>query len=208
MKHNKLFAVLSLLVGCTINIYDEPEPGDEPPPPSSQQPGETRRIFVTSAAYQGGGLGGLAGADEKCAAHAEAAGLDGTFLAWLSTDDSSPATRMSQRVAPFELVDGTRVAATWTDLVDGELLHAIDRDEHGEVYTAAPTCMAAINVWSATRFDGQRLPNATFSQNCNNWTDLTLHGALGNVQQANTAWTDYGCSAFCTSRAAIYCVEQ
>ena len=46
---------------------------------------EVKRVFVTSANYTGD-LGGLVGADSKCQALADSAGLDGNYKAWLSTN--------------------------------------------------------------------------------------------------------------------------
>ena len=75
-----------------------------------------------------GNLGGLAGADAICQARAEAAGslaAPGTYLAWLSDAGGgvdppvSPSTRFIQASVPYRLVNGTIVAASWSDLVDG-----------------------------------------------------------------------------------------
>ncbi|MCA9638983.1 MAG: DUF4215 domain-containing protein, partial [Myxococcales bacterium] len=82
---------------------------------------EARRVFVTSTLYQGN-LGGLAGADAKCQARAQAAGLPGTFLAWLSDNTNNPNTRFTKSMGPYVLVNGTKIANNYTDLTDGTLL--------------------------------------------------------------------------------------
>jgi cysteine-rich repeat protein len=69
----------------------------------------TRIVFVTSEIYTGN-LGGLAGADAKCQSLADAAGLPGNYMAWLSTGASSPSTRFTQSPNPYVLVNGTKVA--------------------------------------------------------------------------------------------------
>ena len=89
-----------------------------------------RVIFVSSALYTGN-LGGLAGADAICNMRAQAAGLPGTYMAWLSTNQANgtPATRFTQSAQPYRKVDGVLVANNWADLIDGTLASAIDKTE-------------------------------------------------------------------------------
>jgi len=56
----------------------------------SDPPSCTRIVFATST-LQNGNLGGLAGADQICQEHADAAGLLGSFKAWLSDSRPPPA---------------------------------------------------------------------------------------------------------------------
>jgi len=44
-----------------------------------------KRVFVSSTIYSGGQIGNAAGGDTKCQSLAQAAGLTGTYKAWLST---------------------------------------------------------------------------------------------------------------------------
>jgi hypothetical protein len=66
-----------------------------------------KRIFLTSTVYDGN-LGGLAGADAKCQARADAAQLGGTWKAILSTRTVDAADRIDGSVARVN-VDGTLV---------------------------------------------------------------------------------------------------
>lgn len=75
------------------------------------------RIFRT-ATTQTANLGGIAGADALCAAQAMAGGLDGEFKAWLSTVSSPVSDRVTHASGPYVLVNGTRIADDWDDLVD------------------------------------------------------------------------------------------
>ena len=68
---------------------------------------------------------------------ANAANLPGTFLAWLSDDTGSPATRFSQDGGPYQLVDGSIVANNWSDLTTGNAQVLIDETETGGV---PPAC--------------------------------------------------------------------
>ncbi len=163
--------------------------------------GPERTVFVTSSTYQGD-LGGLSGADDKCEARAQTAGLSGTYKAWLSGAACGPAQAcrsFDQSRGIFVLVDGTVVADDWNDLVDGTLQTAISLDEFG---------MTATNpVWTGTGGDGK--PTATADDECNDWaTDNSLsNGRVGNPFATDSTWTDAlseGCSTF----RALYCFEQ
>ena len=94
-------------------------------------------VFVTSSGFFGN-LGGTAGGDTDCNNAASAAGLSGTYKAWLSTTapGDNPASSFTQSTIPYVLRDNTQVAANWTALVSGTLDHAIDEDENGHVTTA------------------------------------------------------------------------
>jgi hypothetical protein len=59
-----------------------------------------RFAFVSGTKFTGA-LGGLIGADQQCAALAGAAGLSGTYRAWLSDDTGSPATRFTPSTVPY-----------------------------------------------------------------------------------------------------------
>ena len=52
-------------------------------------------VFVTSTTHNGN-LGGVAGADAICNARAAAAGLPGSYLAWISMADDDPEFRFFQ----------------------------------------------------------------------------------------------------------------
>ena len=97
-----------------------------PPPP----PAASKQVFVTSKTYSLG-FGGVVGADKQCATLATAAGLSGTFKAWISDSTTSPATSFAQSSAPYKQVDGTVIANDWADLVDGVLAIGIKVDENG-----------------------------------------------------------------------------
>jgi hypothetical protein len=104
-----------------------------------------RRVFVTST-VQTAALGGIAGADELCAAQAAGAELEGDFKAWLSTISSSVSQRLAHSTVPYVLVDGTTVASDWEDLVDGALLAPINLDANGQVRTG--------DTWTGTLATG------------------------------------------------------
>ena len=157
-------------------------------------------VFVTSTSHAGD-LGGVTGADAICRAWAAAEGLPGagTYLAWLSSMTTSPAARFHRSTGPYRLVTGTKVADDWTDLTDGGLDAAINRDETGTTSSSV--------VWTGT------LSNGTVSTNnhCNGWTSSAsnISGLTGVTTAAGGAWTDNGASVSCNAALGhFYCFQQ
>jgi len=173
-----------------------------------------KRLFVTSVTYQGGGLGGLAGADLKCGERAHAGGLTGTYRAWLSDQGTSAASRLTHSAGGYSLVDGTLVAAGWGDLAQAHHIHAIDRDELGQPYSAQIKCGVGGGVlaaWTGSQADGSYVPAGAMS--CTGWTELQHdgligNGVVGNTQSSDSHWTNSLCALSCTDTAALYCIEQ
>jgi hypothetical protein len=172
------------------------------------------KVFVTSTTYKAGDLGGLAGADAKCQARASAAGLTGTFRAWLSDATDQPATRFSRDRGPYLLVTGNVVANNWTGLASGTLRHAINVTELGTPAPPAtiPGCATPI-VWTNTTSDGYvGDPGLT----CGDWTDSSVFSAWFGTTASQTEWTSPNCQGAtgtsaatgCGALAPIYCVEQ
>lgn len=102
----------------------DPHGGDAAPAP-------VNRVFVTSTRHPASGLGGREGGDEVCAARAAAAGLDGTFVAYLS-NVGAPAFERLDRARGWVRVDGRPVADLPSAIREGSRkLHPILTDEHG-----------------------------------------------------------------------------
>jgi hypothetical protein len=77
-----------------------------------------------------------------------AAGLPGTYQAWLSDSTGSPNTRFVRSTGPYRLVNGHTIAANFADLTDGILAAPISVTETlGGVGGGATT-------WTHTKLDG------------------------------------------------------
>ena len=168
-----------------------------------------KRIFVSSVLYMGN-LGGLTGADAKCQALADAAGLCGTFKAWLSDATADAAARLSHATGTYVRTDGQIVANGWSGLVSGTIQNAINRTEtNGAAPVGTVKCggSAVVPVWTGSTAAGANVMNGS----CSNWASNTASpgGIFGNADAKNFAWTAM-CQivAVCQSTAAIYCVEQ
>lgn len=159
-----------------------------------------RRVFLTSTRYPAD-LGGLPGADAKCQASANAAGLGGGWMAWLSDAAGSPSTRFA-RDGVFVLVSGNPIANSWEQLTSGALRHAIDIDEWGGRIDDAGT---SIKVWSDTNVGGGL---KLLSADCGDWTDpFSSTSAVGLSGDQGAGWTEAlydGCNIL----AALYCFEK
>ena len=153
-------------------------------------------VFITSTTTSGA-IGGLAGGDAICAARAAAAGLSGTFLAWLGDGVNGPSTTFTQSTFPYVRTDGVTVANDWTDLTDSTLINPIDRNEFG-------TFVPISGVWTGV------LPTGVTDVNhCTSWTGVGL--ALAGLSNAISGdWTNSGGAGLCDNVTVfrLYCFEQ
>lgn len=161
----------------------------------------TKLVFVTSTGFTAN-LGGLAGADDKCNSLAAAAGLPGTYLAWLSDGTNSPDTRFNKSTNPYiRAFDSATVANDYADLTDGALINPIVLDENG-------TSAGPARVWTNVS------PNGTTdsgSHHCFSWrsTSGSIIGLTGTASLPDSRWTKKSaaiCAAQFTSR--LYCFQQ
>ncbi len=157
----------------------------------------SRRVFATSATYAGD-LGGIAGADAKCQALADGAGLGGTWLAWLSDLGTSPGARFVHSTVPYALVGGSTIASDWTDLTDGTIAVPIDHDETGTALPAAETT----RVWSGTDAAG-----APIGGNCSEWTLAGGGGTYGSTTATDATWA-FTTGNGCDNLNRLYCFEE
>jgi hypothetical protein len=159
-----------------------------------------RRVFVSSTTTSGriGTTGGIAAADALCQQAATAVSLTGTYRAWLSDDTATP-QRFTQSKAPYVLVDGTRVAASFPALLGGQLENAIRRTE-------AKTVLNDAKVWTGTTPSG----SLTATSPCGNWNNASATQptvTIGNTDQTSMAWTQSSTQS-CADPAHLYCFEQ
>ncbi len=153
--------------------------------------------FVTSTSYPGL-LPGLGGADANCATQAAAAGLPGTYLAWLRDGGGSannPESRFSYpgQSAIYRRTDGVQFndpTASTTPLDS-----ALDRDEFGAAVAAGTT------VWTGGG-------SFTGGFNCVAWTQgVTGQGITGTVGDTGVGWQS-GTASACSVPQRLYCFEQ
>jgi hypothetical protein len=153
------------------------------------------RVFVSSTTTKAGAINGLAGGDALCTSLATAAGLGGTWAAWLSNHDNGPhAIDRVTGAGPWRLVSGELVASSKVALASGTLLHAIDHDEKG-------VAVAAGRVWTGTGTDGKYSTN-----DCERWTPAGGNGRVGATDAVDATWTTVGVDD-CQNPRRIYCFQ-
>lgn len=143
--------------------------GDEPPCESGCN-WQARLVFISSLSYSGD-LGGVAGADEKCRALADAADLPDpeSFRAWLSDGSESPNSRF-QGIAvadrPYVLLSGKIVAESYVDLTQNGPHTGIAITETGETVFDE-------FVWTNTSPFGDQV---SFNDHCGGWDSASALG--------------------------------
>jgi len=164
----------------------------------------------------GSGLTGLEAADAICNTRASAAGLSGTYVAWLSddTDDaycrvhgltgkrsaSCGQTKLPDTAGPWFRTDGTPFVGRIDQFASTGLMYSPMRyNELGssfDLYT---------KYWTATATDGTLSGN-----NCSNWADSTITGttvALGSTFATDLRFTGGTWTSLCGQDYNLLCME-
>lgn len=181
-----------------------------PTPTSTPAPFPVKRAFVSKTWVDGSinGNNDVTGADNFCQSQAIQNGLGGSWVAWLSNGSSGSAvSRLNPSGAQYRymLVDMTTlVANSWTDLTDGTLIHAIDKNQFGELNSG-------IIVWTNTKIDGQKIDSGS-TGTCANWgnNSSSRRGNVGHTLFADSKWTQFtdGSQFQCDIYRALYCFEK
>ncbi len=215
-EYDRIVAICDLyvLTGMTLPVFCPADPADEyepfaaicelyvqtgnTPPEFCNTSVETGKVVFASSSTYTGNLGGAAGADLICQSLADAAGLEGTFKAWISDDTSMPESAFTQYNEPYVLVNGPRIADNWNDLTDGTIINSISKDETGSNIQGW--------AWTNTNIFG----NAYSGMNCSNWisSNPSDFGVAGIIGQVNGLWTVGGSTGTCDSYGHVYCFEQ
>ena len=173
-------------------VDDFPEP-DAPP-----QPGE-KRVFVTYGTYSGAltsyvdATDGLAAGDLICNLRAKAAGIGGTWAAWLSGPSKDAIERVTSQ-GPWKRLDG-KVAFTNRAQLYGEPLVPLEVDERGQRIADG-----SARVWTGTRAGGLK-----HAETCGGWTSSTSTGRYG-LRGTDFSWTDSWWS-YCNDELRLVCFE-
>ncbi len=159
-----------------------------------------RRAFVSRSAHSPGG--GLASADAKCQADAQAAGLVGDYLALLATTSASAASRFDLTGTTWVRPDGVAWLEQASDLPLNRFASALnvnpDREQRGYDY-----------AWTGT--DDLNTPGGA-AKSCADWTSTSMsaegfRGRLGYSDRSLVSLNNDK-PATCDSAALIYCLER
>lgn len=149
--------------------------------------------FVTSTT-QDANIGSLTAADAICNTRAAAAGLDGTYVAWLSTNSVNAKDRLGT-ASGWVRTDGKPLVDTVDNLLAGKIYYPLRLDEFGADVGNA-------QVMTGTANNGTVISGRT----CSDWTD---NGAAVEVQggyagSTTQIWTGFF-SSNCTAPRRLYC---
>ena len=178
---------------------NDPELLCVPPHPAPPMRLTGKIVFVTSGEFNGN-LGGLAGADAKCQAAADASALTpGTYTAWLSITSSNARDRVTQSAGPYIRTDGQTIASDFTDLTDctgGNCLqNPINRDENAATNNNS--------VWTGTDTQGvEPVPGS-----CGAFNGTTGFGVRGISLATAGNWT-FADFLGCFAPGSLYCFQD
>jgi hypothetical protein len=158
-------------------------------------------MFVTTGT-QTGSLGGLSGADAICQSDAKAAGLSGTFVAYLSTSTQNASARLvtagGGASRGWVRTDGMPIADTAANLAAGTLWYPPSLDQTGAaVTTSAP------EVWTGSLYTGVAVSGET----CSDWTSTTSTGNTGSPWAGYYAFQDWWSGQPCSGSYRLYCLQ-
>lgn len=180
--------------------------------------------FVTSTTGSGnistwtgaGGATGLAAADNVCAARASAAGLTGTFVAWMSDSNNDAYCRVNgytgkkaancgQSTLPVVAGPWVRPFTTTATAPSIDKLVAPNRI----TYTPANVNESGTAVSVSDRvYTGTDDTGAAVTNTCTDWTSTATQGAMGDVSGGGTSWTRYTATdPACTTTGHLRCME-
>lgn len=189
-KRGWLWAVL--LVGACGDPY--------PDGPRFPQASTLRKIFVTSVAFRGSEVGD----DTLCQRGAQAGGLRGTFVAWVTTQEQ---TRIGAQARVADV-------GPWYDL-RGRLLFQDQSEMAGPPrapieITEKNTILQGGYVWTGTDTSGGPAQDVCFDPFLVQiWkaTDAETLGVVGEVGSTTARWT-HADRLPCDRSAHLVCIEQ
>jgi hypothetical protein len=166
-------------------------------------PNTPKFVFVTANSFTGN-LGGVVGGNAKCQTEATAAGLPGTYKAWLSDSlGNYPAATdaFTHSSLPYVTPDPglTTVASNWNQLISGSLQNSIS-------FIATGSAAPQEQVWTATNNNG-----TASTSNCTNWTTNSTNFGVpaGYDYPPTTVWSNGGSNEpYCNSALPLYCFQQ
>jgi hypothetical protein len=164
---------------------------------------KSKLVFVTSTTHNGN-LGRFAGADKICNDCASAAGLEGTFKAWLGDCQTGPVDNFAIDPSVMYILVNGEFVGTWSNLIEGNLINPISVTEFGDTVTGL--------VWTGVYSGGTFREDSAWQNCCNNWKTKSagIKGAIGDASQTDGHWTHdttyYSWS--CDAKFRLYCFEQ
>lgn len=176
------------------------------------------RAFVTSTKYDGN-LGGIAGADAKCQARADAVSLGGTWKAIISDSTTNAYGRMKFRTKSVYDLAGRLLWNPSQGIVSSNDTYTTFYPSPFSSPQAAtphngPILAVRLNTtelggtsstatWTGTDYNGAAQPG-----NCANWTSTVSSGYIGHTDYITASWINYSTANCNTTTQALICLED
>jgi hypothetical protein len=150
-------------------------------------------VFATSTDFLPNNIS-LATADAQCAARATAAGLPGTYTAWMSTSTIDARDRLGSAQGWVRL-DGLPFADSVASIIAGLQRYPVVFDENRRP-------LARPDVLTGTKMDG----TLAAGYNCGDWSNTTGNVMMGKVTAGGLSFSEESFTA-CSSglRYHLYC---
>ena len=163
--------------------------------------GLSLRVFITSTSTRGN-LGGLSGADQLCQDRANAAALNGTWKAWLSTSTVNAKDRILG-AGPWVDMTGARIFA------NRDALAGFTGPSAGIVYSETGNFLVTSYLWTGTSITGDYHAYLPGTAPCDEWTSaaMTAYAQVGQTGRVSSAWTDFTGTS-CDQNGRLICFEQ
>ena len=150
-----------------------------------------RIAFVSETYFQSGG--GLASADALCNSEASAAGLPGTYLAWLGSSAGDPELRFTLGGLPWRRVDGVLLGPTDDVMLSTDhtiyLDSFINKTASGGNWSGLPAWTGAMNM------------------HCMDWTSTSGAGMQGVPGTTHRLELEEGFPSICGIMGPLICLE-
>ncbi len=160
--------------------------------------GGVKRVFVTST-LTNGAMGGLAGASAMCQSLADAAGLGGSYDAFLATTGLLPHDNVAHFDGPYVRPDGVTVSNSWSHI--NNLIAPINLTE-----TAGPAPTGSISWLNVSPVAWTGYDGGT----CADWTSTAAVGSTWGAVNLTALhyWYYAVIGGSCAYTAPLYCFER
>ena len=156
-------------------------------------------MFVTSTTVVAGHLNGVAGADAECVARATAAGLPGTYKAWLSDVGANANARVG--TGGWVRTDGRPFTRTLADLKAGVVYYPPRVDENGNDLGPKRITVLTGGTGAGASFGAQCYSSTTPS-----YTQVTGSAYIGIASAGSFYWAyNQLDSQGCSDQQHLYC---
>ena len=151
-------------------------------------------MFVTSTTVVGGKLNGVTGADTECTARAAAAGLPGTYKAWISDVGVNANARVG--TGGWLRTDGRPFTRTLADVKNGVVYYPPRVDENGN--DLGPQRLSVLTGGTGS--------GATFGVQCASYTSTTGGAYVGFASAGSFYWAYNELDGSgCSDQQHLYC---